>query len=36
MMLTLSQALKTGKLVEFVKQEEARGIGPVDQKELDG
>jgi hypothetical protein len=34
-MLTLSEALKTGKIAEFVKQEEARGIGPVSRKKLD-
>lgn len=34
-MLTLSKALRTGKLKEFVKQEEARGIGPVEREELD-
>jgi hypothetical protein len=35
MMLTLSEALKTGKIAEFVKQEEARGIGPIEREELD-
>lgn len=34
-MLTLSQAIKSGRLEEFIKQEEARGIGPVERKELD-
>lgn len=34
-MLTLTEAVKTGKIAEFVKQEEARGIGPVNRKELD-
>ena len=34
-MLTLSEALKTGRLREFVKQEEARGIGPADSKEVE-
>jgi len=34
-MLTLAKAIKTGKLAEFVKQEEDRGVGPIDQKELD-
>jgi hypothetical protein len=34
-MLTLSEALKTGRLPEFIAQEEARGIGPVDRRELD-
>jgi hypothetical protein len=34
-MLTLSEALKTGQIAEFVKQEEARGIGPADRKKLE-
>jgi hypothetical protein len=34
-MLTLSEAIKAGQLKEFVKQEEARGIGPVEREELD-
>jgi hypothetical protein len=34
-MLTLSKALKTGKIAEFVKQEEERGVGPADREELD-
>jgi hypothetical protein len=34
-MLTLSNALKTGRLREFVAQEEARGVGPADRKALD-
>lgn len=34
-MLTLSEALKTGRLAEFTTQEEARGVGPVDRKKLD-
>jgi len=34
-MLTLSEAIKTGKINEFVAQEEARGIGPADRKKLD-
>lgn len=34
-MLTLSQAIKTGRIAEFIKQEEARGIGPADSEELD-
>jgi hypothetical protein len=33
--LTLSQAIKRGQLREFIAQEEARGIGPVDREELD-
>lgn len=34
-MITLSKALETGRLDEFIKQEEARGLGPVDRNELD-
>jgi hypothetical protein len=34
-MLTLSSALKAGRLADFIKQEEKRGIGPVSQSELD-
>jgi hypothetical protein len=34
-MLTLSEAIKSGKLNEFIAQQEARGVGPVDLKELD-
>jgi hypothetical protein len=34
-MPTLSEALKTGRLHEFVAQEKARGVGPVKGKELD-
>lgn len=34
-MLTLSKALKTGRLQEFVRQEEKRGIGPADRKKLE-
>jgi len=34
-MLTLSEALKTDRLREFVAQEEARGIGPASRKKLD-
>ncbi len=33
-MLTLSEALKSGKIAEFVKQEEKRGIGPASRKKL--
>ncbi len=35
MILTLADALKSNRLAEFVAQEEARGVGPVDRKELD-
>jgi hypothetical protein len=34
-MLTLSQALKSGKIAEFIQQEEARGIGPAESPELE-
>jgi hypothetical protein len=34
-MLTLSEAMKTRRLQEFIAQEEARGVGPVDRAELD-
>lgn len=34
-MLTLSEALKSGQLRKFIAQEEARGVGPVDRKDLD-
>jgi hypothetical protein len=34
-MLTLTEALKNGQLREFIAQEEARGIGPAERKELD-
>ena len=34
-MLSLSEALKTGRLQEFIAQEEDRGIGPIDCAELD-
>jgi hypothetical protein len=33
-MLTLSKALKSGQLREFIAQEEARGVEPVDLKEF--
>jgi hypothetical protein len=34
-MLTLSEALRTGRLAEFAAQEESRGIGAADRKKLD-
>jgi hypothetical protein len=34
-MLTLSEAVKTGRLAEFAKQEEKRGVGPVSKRKLD-
>lgn len=33
-MLSLSKALKTGKLHEFIAQEEARGAGPINEAEF--
>lgn len=34
-MLTLAEALKSGRLRDFITQEEKRGIGPADRKKLD-
>jgi hypothetical protein len=34
-MLSLSEALKSGRLSEFVDQEEKRGVGPANRKDLD-
>jgi hypothetical protein len=34
-MLSLSEALKSGRLQDFVAQEEARGIGPIDRAKFD-
>jgi hypothetical protein len=34
-MLSLSEAIKSGRLQEFIAQEEARGVGPIDRAELD-
>lgn len=34
-MLTLSEALKAGRLQDFIGQEEARGIGPIGRAELE-
>lgn len=34
-MLSLSQARKEGRLQEFIAQEEARGVGPLDGTNLD-
>lgn len=34
-MLSLSDAMKTGRLSDFVAQEEERGVGPVNQTELE-
>lgn len=35
MTLSLAEAIKENRLVEFIAQEEARGVGPADPKELD-
>jgi hypothetical protein len=34
-MLTLTKALETGQLREFIKQEETRGIGPANRKDVE-
>jgi hypothetical protein len=34
-MLTLAEAVKNGRLQEFIAQEEARGVGPIDRAEFD-
>ncbi len=34
-MLSLSEALRTGRLSEFINQEEKRGIGPAELKKLE-
>ena len=34
-MLTLAEAVKSGRLQEFIDQEEARGVGPIDRAEFD-
>ena len=34
-MLGLSEAIKTGRLQEFIAQEEARGVGPVVEADFD-
>lgn len=34
-MLTLAKALKSGRLKEFIAQEEARGVGPAELAKLD-
>jgi hypothetical protein len=34
-LLTLAEALKTGRLQDFIAQEEARGVGPIDRADLD-
>jgi hypothetical protein len=34
-MLTLLEAVKTGRLQDFIAQEEARGVGSIDRAEFD-
>lgn len=34
-MLTLRDAVKAGRIADFIVQEKSRGIGPIDRKELD-
>lgn len=34
-MLTLSEALKTGRVAEFAAQAEAEGVGPADRAQFD-
>ena len=34
-MLTLTEAIKTGRLKEFAEQEEKRGVGPLSNKKFD-
>ena len=35
-MVSLQEAIKAGRLAEFIEQEEARGVGPIDRAEFDG
>lgn len=35
MMLSLSDALRTGRLEDFIAQEDARGVAPIEGAELD-
>lgn len=34
-MLTLATALSSGRLTDFIAQEEARGVGPINRAEFD-
>lgn len=34
-MLTLREAVEMNRLPDFIAQEEARGVGPIDRQELD-
>lgn len=33
--MTLAEAMKSGRLDEFIAQEEARGVGPIDRAEFE-
>jgi hypothetical protein len=35
-MLSLSEAIKKGQLDQFVAEQEAAGVGPIDRSEFDG
>ena len=35
MSISLSEAIKTDRLADFIAQEEARGVGPIDRAEFD-
>jgi hypothetical protein len=35
-MLTLAEAIKDGRLDEFIAQQEGAGLGPIDRAEFDG
>lgn len=34
-MISLSEAVKSGRIHDFIAQEEARGVGPIDRAEFD-
>jgi hypothetical protein len=34
-MLSLAEAVKSERLADFIAQEEARGVGPIDRADLD-
>ena len=35
MKISLAEAVSTNRLSDFIAQEEARGVGPIDRAELD-
>ncbi len=35
-MMTLAEAVKTGRLQEFIAEQEAAAVGPIDRAEFDG